>query len=371
MKIVGISGARPQFIKLAPIIKELQNQGIEFYHVHTGQHYDERMSTKIFSDLDIPSPDINLEIGSIIGYLQVSKMIEKISDVLINQKPDAVMVIGDTNSTIAGALSSGFNSIPIIHIEAGMRSHDWTMPEEFNRIVTDRISSLFVTSTKIGYDNLIQEGINYEQILLSGDLNVDSINYIISKKSSDLNLTNYPESFLLSTIHRKSNVDQKSNLLKIYNIFKESSIPILLPLHPRTHKNMIKFELYDKFNAIENLHIVPPLGYLDFISLIKKSEGVITDSGGIQKEAFILNKPCITLRETTEWIETVEYGANRLLNLEQNQILESIKEIKNKSFNVTAKHPYGDGKSAVKIVSFIKEKLFKKQVKFEDNIKRK
>ena len=181
MKIVGISGARPQFIKLAPIIKELQNQGIEFYHVHTGQHYDERMSTKIFSDLDIPSPDINLEIGSVIGYLQVSKMIEKISDVLINQKPDAVMVIGDTNSTIAGALSSGFNSIPIIHIEAGMRSHDWTMPEEFNRIVTDRISSLFVTSTKIGYDNLIQEGINYEQILLSGDLNVDSINYIISK----------------------------------------------------------------------------------------------------------------------------------------------------------------------------------------------
>lgn len=369
MKITFISGARPQFIKLAPIIMECKKNNIEIFHIHTGQHYDEELSNQIFLDLDIPKPNTNLDINKSRRIDQISQMLLKITDILEGNTTDAVMVIGDTNSTIAGALASGILKIPLIHLEAGMRSNDWDMPEEFNRIIVDRITSLFITSTLEGYNNLKNEGVDENKILLTGDINVDSIIYITKKEMKTIKIS-LPEKFILATIHRASNVDQKNNLLKIYDIFRHSKIPILLPLHPRTKKNLIKFGLFDNFNNLANITVIKPLGYYDFIKIMNKSVGLLTDSGGIQKEAFILKKPCITLRENTEWKETITMGANRLLGLNVSQVLDTIEEISNESFKVVTKHPYGNGQSAESIIRHIIALFKNEKLNFEDNIHR-
>ena len=366
MKICIISGARPQFIKLAPIIHACISEGISFIHIHTGQHYDSEMSSNIFDDLNIPKPDFNLNIGSGDHGYQVGKMINEIYTRLVGI--DITLVAGDTNSTISGAIASIKQGIPVVHLEAGLRSHDWKMPEEINRIVTDRVSSLFIVPTLQAKSNLITEGIDTKFILLAGDTMVDAIQYILEKNIQKLDFL--PDSYILLTLHRQENVDFEENLENIIKIISQLPIEIVFPIHPRTKNMFVKFNLFNKLNQLSNLTLISPQSYKNMISILKHSKGVMTDSGGLQKEAFIMRKPCITLRNTTEWIETIELNANKVVALDQTKILKHVHEILNKSFTIEHTHPYGNGNSAKMIVLEIKRRFSEGMIKTSDNILR-
>ncbi len=370
MKICIISGARPQFIKIAPLIKEMELQNINVYHIHSGQHYDTNMSDQIFSDLEMTPPDKNLNVGSGLHGVQTGKMIGLIEKELNEINADYVLVVGDTNSTLSGAIAASKLGIPVIHLEAGLRSFNWNMPEEINRILVDRISSLLITSTIEAINHLKEEGIDKSRVILTGDIMVDTL-YQNLKKIDDNN--EYGEYFLV-TLHRQENVDYKENCEKILEIFEKSPRKIVFPIHPRTEKMFKNFKLYQKLQSLidrQKLILLPPAGYLDFIKLQKNSIGILTDSGGLQKEAFILEKPCITARTTTEWIETLELGANRLLALKVDKIIESFNDIVNKKFMLSNKHPYGDGNTSKQIVDKIIQLHSENKIKFSDNINRK
>ncbi len=321
MKIFSIVGARPQFIKLAPLSSALTGLHKEFI-VHTGQHYDYAMSEKIFSDLGIRKPDIHLEIGSGTQAAQTGKMMIGLESSMMEQKPDLVIVFGDTNSTLAGALTAAKLNIPILHIEAGLRSYNKTMPEEINRVVTDHVSSYLFAPTQTAVEILKTEGLA-KNTYFTGDIMVDSMKNNIGvalKKStviSDLKLD--AVDYNLLTLHRNYNVDDITvlhHLLKQVGKLKEK---IIFPIHPRTKKM-----LSASFHLPGNIQIIEPQGYLDFITLEYFAKRIITDSGGIQKEAYILAKPCITLRTETEWVETVEEKWNLLINPKEKKIAEKI-----------------------------------------------
>tara|TARA_Y100000310_G_scaffold260600_1_gene269591 strand:- start:372 stop:1430 length:1059 start_codon:yes stop_codon:yes gene_type:complete len=351
MKLVTIIGARPQFIKVFPISRELRKISQEII-IHTGQHYDYNMSKSFFEELDLPKPDYNLGINSTNSTNQIGRMIVEIGIILNKHKPDAVVVYGDTDSTIAGAIAANKQNIKLIHIEAGLRSFDKSMPEEINRVLTDHCSGILMCPTLTAVKNLQNEGIT-KKVFQTGDVMYDSI--LNFEKISDKNIINslnlVPGNYLLATIHRQSNTNIMKNLKEIMGAFKDSKEKIIFPVHPRTSKCLEKYKLNENNS---NIFLINPVSYLEMIALIKNAKKILTDSGGLQKEAFFLGVPCITLRENTEWIETIENGWNILVGANRSKILKAIK-----TFNPSKKRGthYGCGKAAKKISNIIQNEL--------------
>ena len=303
MKIVSIVGARPQFIKAATVSRVIRSDtALQEILLHTGQHYDENMSDVFFRELNIPIPDYNLEVGSGSHAVQTGLMLKGIENVLLKEKPDCTLVYGDTNSTLAGALASAKLHIPVAHIEAGLRSFNRAMPEEINRIVTDRISDLLFAPTQTAIVNLTREGLA-DIACFTGDVMYDSVLYYqewIKRDPAKYKTAGIPGKYLLATIHRAENTDNIQNLKNIFLAFSRLNHEIVLPIHPRTRKI-----LQTSMVLPENVHIIDPVGYLQMMKLTMDATKVLTDSGGLQKEAYFLNKQCITLRTETEWVETL------------------------------------------------------------------
>jgi len=349
MKIVTVIGARPQFIKAATISRILlHDPDIKEILVHTGQHYDQNMSDIFFEELNIPHPDFNLEVGSASHAVQTGKMLEGIEAILLEEKPDWTLVYGDTNSTLAGALAATKLNIPLAHVEAGLRSFNRNMPEEINRIVTDRISDLLFAPTQTAMINLEKEGL-LEASCLTGDVMFDSVLFYMEKilKNPDsFKINDLPQDYLLATVHRAENTDNIDNLKNLFQAFSESRQVIVLPIHPRTRK-IIK-------NTIllpENVQIIDPVGYLQMLYLTMHAGKVLTDSGGLQKEAYFLGKQCITLRTETEWVETLHDNWNIITGTDPEKILKAIRsEVPSSSRNSS----FGNGKASEAIVAKLK-----------------
>jgi len=324
MKIASIVGARPQFIKCAQLSKELRKSHQEII-IHTGQHYDYEMDKVFFDELEIPEPDYNLGVGSGTHGEQTGEMLKKIERVLIQEKPDLVLVYGDTNSTLAGALSAAKLQIKVGHVEAGLRSFDKLMPEEINRVLTDHCSDYLFCPTQTAVDNLKREGI-VRGVYLTGDVMVDALlhNKETAERSEILSkLGLESKKYMVATIHRQSNTDCEQSLTSIVDAFCEIDEIIVFPLHPRTEKLLKEYGLYGRLR--DKVKLTKPLGYLDFSKLLNHAKRILTDSGGIQKEAYILGVPCITLRDNTEWVETLQGGWNVLAGTNEKNILQSVK----------------------------------------------
>ena len=360
IKILSIVGARPQFVKASAISRVILNNfkdEIEEIIVHTGQHYDENMSFSFFEELKIPKPKYNLEIsGGKHGYM-TGRMIEAIEKVLIIEKPDWVLLYGDTNSTLAGAISAAKLNIRIVHIEAGLRSFNMKMPEEINRILTDRVSSLLFCPTTSAVSNLKKEGVvkgvhNVGDVMYDVALFYEKLSKKTSKIKSKINLKEQ-DKFILATVHRAENTDDPNKLKEVLIALAEMSKnnPIVFPIHPRTLKLINDY----KFNhLLENIIVLPPLSFLEMIDLEKSSSLIITDSGGVQKEAFFYKTRCLTIRDETEWIETIESGANKLISADSNSIVKEAKLILNSNTKVQFQDkPYGDGNAALDILTTI------------------
>lgn len=353
MKIVSIVGVRPQFVKASVVSKELRKKHEEIL-IHTGQHYDYKMDKIFFEELDIPEPHYYLGIGSGSHGFQTGEMLKKIEEVLIKEKPDHVLTYGDTNSTLAGALAASKLHIKSSHVESGLRSFDRMMPEEINRIIVDHCSSILFCPTKNAVLNLKNEGI-IDNVYLTGDVMADSLLYnreIAENKSNILNeLGLEKKNYLLTTIHRASNTDDKENLKNIVEAFFELNEIIVFPAHPRTVKYLREYEFFGKLK--KTIKLIEPLGFLDFIKLMNHARMILTDSGGIQKEAYILKVPCITLRENTEWVETIDDGWNILVGSNKETILQRVNEF-SPSLK-SHKNRFGNGDATEKIVSVIDE----------------
>lgn len=348
LKIVTILGARPQFIKAAAVSSVFSSY-FEEVLVHTGQHYDPNMSAVFFEELNIPGPRYHLNVGSGSHGAMTGAMLTEIEKVLEIEKPDFVMVYGDTNSTIAGALAASKLLYPVIHVEAGLRSFNKAMPEEQNRILTDHISKILFAPTQTALQNLKNEGIT-EGVHLVGDVMYDGILHfskIAQEKSRILESLNLEAgNFLLCTIHRAENTNSLERLTAIVNGLNACNELVVLPLHPRTLKYMNDYGL----KLADNIRVIDPLGYLDMVRLESSAKKIVTDSGGIQKEAFFLGIPCITLREETEWVETVENGWNILVGAEKEKLVEAIQQFEpeNERGNY-----FGDGNSVGKMTKII------------------
>jgi UDP-N-acetylglucosamine 2-epimerase len=326
MKIVSVVGARPQFIKLASLSKELRKKHREII-IHTGQHYDDELSKVFFSELSIPRPNYNLGIGSAEHGEQTGRMMEKIEKVLLSQKPDLVIVYGDTNSTLAGALAAAKLNIPVAHVEAGLRSYRKSMPEEINRILTDHVSTLLFCPTPASVKNLKKEGIT-EGVYLVGDVMYDSLldHLKVAEKKSKImrKLGLRKKEFYLLTIHRAENADIKENLQKLIQIMARLDQRVVFPIHPRTRKKLIEFKLLNRLLSLTHLILIDPVSYLDMLMLERNARFILTDSGGVQKEAYFLRTPCLTLRDETEWVETLQGGWNQIVGLKRNKVLKAI-----------------------------------------------
>lgn len=361
MKIAFIIGTRPEIIKMAPLLDEVEKRDIEHILIHTGQHYDQEMSEQFFEDLELSQPDHNIGVGSGSHGKQTAVMMEEIEKILVDETPDIVLVEGDTNAVLAGAIAASKLHLPLGHVEAGLRSYDKTMPEEINRVVADVCTKLFFVPTEESALNLIFEGLNPHDIFITGNTIVDACirNLKIAEKSSQIKSTlNLDKEVLILTLHRAENVDNATRLQNIAEaILKLDELPIIFPVHPRTVKNLKKFGLYNALEEAEHIQMIKPVGYLDFLILLSSSKLVITDSGGIQEEAITMDLPCITLRYNTERPETVTAGGNVLVGTDKGVIVETVKKIlsdpdvyqKMKG----AENPYGDGKSAAKIINSI------------------
>lgn len=363
MKIAIILGTRPEIIKMSSVIRECQKRKIDFFIIHTNQHYSLELDAIFFQELNLPAPTYNLGIGSGKHGEITGKMLIAIEKVLADEKPDLVLAQGDTNTVLAGSLAAVKLDIPIGHIEAGLRSYDQTMPEETNRKVVDHISKYLFVPTKNAAKNLIKEGISKQSILIVGNTIVDTlyrnIKVVASKQSTilgTLNLT--PKKYILATIHRQENVDNRERLENILKGLKKTvvklKIPIIVPAHPRLVKMINAFGLKLK----KNITLINPLGYLDFLTLEKNARLIITDSGGVQEEACILQTPCMTIRDNTERPETIDVGANVLVGTNPNKIFSTaIDTTRVKKW----KNPFGKGDSGKKIIGFlIKEKKYGK-----------
>jgi UDP-GlcNAc3NAcA epimerase len=359
LKIVTIVGARPQFIKAATVSRILRSHSnVSETLVHTGQHYDRNMSKVFFDELEMPKPEYNLGIGSGNHGMQTGRMIEAIEQVLLTEKPNFLMVYGDTNSTLAGAIAASKLHIPIAHVEAGLRSFDNQMPEEINRILTDRISTLLFAPTTTAVNHLKNEGINDASIYLVGDVMYDAALYYQQKAESLSNIINklnlQPNNYILVTIHRAENTDNPEILANIFNslINLSQEICIVLPLHPRTRKMLANIGLLDIVSR--TLILIEPVSYFDMILLEKNAKLIATDSGGIQKEAYFYQVPCVTLRDRTEWIELVEIGGNTLVSTKSSSnIITQIQQALLNSVQPINKLIYGDGTAASQIVDIL------------------
>lgn len=356
MKIVTIIGARPQFVKAAVLNRLIkEDSSIEEVLVHTGQHFDASMSDVFFEQMDIAKPDYHLEVNSLTHGAMTGRMLEKIEEVLLKEKPDVVLVYGDTNSTIAGALAAQKLHIPVAHVEAGLRSFNMNMPEEANRIVTDRISSILFAPTSTAIFNLDNEGFKNHpiDIVQTGDIMLDAALYYAkkSKEKSSLKI-DLSENFILCTLHRAENTDDPKVLRSIVDALNDinSRMKILLPLHPRTKKMLEKYSIQLEFETLK------PVGYFEMIELLKNCSLVMTDSGGLQKEAYFFQKACVTLRNETEWTELVENGFNQLAGSEKNTIITKVNSMLSKELDFS-KELYGKGRAGKEILAELKRKF--------------
>ena len=378
IKLVTIIGARPQIIKAAALSRAIKNNFsniISEIIVHTGQHYDENMSQVFFDELGIPKPNYNLQVGSGSHGLQTANMIIKIEEILLHEKPNAIVLYGDTNSTLAGGIAASKIHIPVIHIEAGLRSFNKSMPEEINRILCDHVSTLLFSPTLTGYNNLIKEGFKENntapyhadnpKIYHCGDIMYDNSMYFskVAESKIDIEKKYGVEkcNYILCTIHRNNNTDDKVRLTALFDalntISEQEKLTIILPLHPRTSKlleNNVDADILKNVRNNSLIKLVEPASFLEMTALEKNAQIVITDSGGVQKEAFYFNKPCIVLRSETEWIEQVECGAAIIADANKDKVIKAFSAFKNSS---SIKFPsiYGNGKAA----EFICEEILK------------
>ena len=349
MKIVSIVGARPQFIKAVLVSRELRKKHKEVL-VHTGQHYDIELSKIFFDELGIPEPDYNLGIGSDTHARQTARMMISIEDTLVAEKPDLVLVYGDTNSTLAGALTAVKLHIPVAHVEAGPRMFDKDIPEEVNRVLTDHVSSFLFAPTQTAVDNLKREGVT-EGVYLTGDVMLDSFRQFsqVAKRNSRIlhELGLGRGKYLLATVHRARNTEIEENLKNIVAAFCNTDEKIVFPIHPRTVKYLKQYRLYGQLRDASNVRLIAPVGYLDSIILTQNAKKILTDSGGLQKEAYFSKVPCITLDEVTGWPETVEDGWNTLVSSNKEKIIEAVKHFEPRG---KQRKVFGDGKAAERII---------------------
>lgn len=359
IKILTVVGARPQFVKAAVLSRLVRSDRWKdkFHEVllHTGQHYDENMSEIFFREMQIPKPDIHLHIGGTTHGAMTGQMLIDIEAALIKEKPDVVIVYGDTNSTLAGALAASKLHIPVAHVEAGLRSFNRRMPEEQNRILTDHLATMLFCPTVTAVSNLQNEGIT-KGVHQVGDIMYDATLFyrqalkaeasMNKDRLTKLGLGNLPEKFLLATIHRAENTDDLKRLTNIVKAFNAFSDTVVLPLHPRTRKKLAEAGLH----LNNNIKVTEPIGYLEMLSLEMKAAAIITDSGGVQKEACFVQKPCITLRDETEWVETVSHGWNTLVGADPEKIIKAVNSYKSP---ITKTDLYGDGTSGEKILNWL------------------
>ncbi|GAB6153143.1 UDP-N-acetylglucosamine 2-epimerase (non-hydrolyzing) [Desulfosporosinus burensis] len=353
MKVITVLGARPQFIKAAPLSEALRKNHEEKI-VHTGQHYDYQMSDVFFEELGIPKPDYFLGVGSKQHGAQTGEMLTGVEEILLKEKPDWVLVYGDTNSTLAGALAAAKLHIPLAHVEAGLRSYNRQMPEEVNRVLTDHVSTLMFCPTDQAVKNLSQEGLT-QGVVRTGDVMADALYYHARRaeeRSLQKNLRYPKKSYLLATVHRAENTDDPSRLQGIMQAFTQIEGQIVLPLHPRTKKLLKDHHL----TIPKNVDVIEPVGYLEMIFLEKEAELILTDSGGVQKEAYLWQVPCVTLRDETEWVETVNTGWNTLTGANPEEIVGAVMNYRNKPLPPYLENLYGNGRASAEIVAAMEAK---------------
>jgi UDP-N-acetylglucosamine 2-epimerase (non-hydrolysing) len=360
IKIICVCGARPNFMKIAPIMAALKAAGMfNTMLVHTGQHYDEKMSRLFFEELGIPKPDVNLEVGSGSHAVQTAEVMKRFEPLVLDYKPDYVLVVGDVNSTIACGLVAVKLGVKLIHVEAGLRSFDRSMPEEVNRVLTDSISDLLFVSEASGVENLRKEGIDPKKVHLVGNVMIDTLLANRAKAAASGILDQLgvrAKEYGVVTLHRPSNVDSVTGLEQIVSAFEtiQKEMPLVFPIHPRTRKNLEGTSLQQRVAAMAGLHLIEPVGYIDFLQLTANAAVVITDSGGVQEETTILGVPCMTLRSNTERPVTIAEGTNRLVKVTASDIVESFQQLKSHSFAVSGRIPHlWDGKAAQRIAAAI------------------
>jgi UDP-N-acetylglucosamine 2-epimerase len=354
MKILSVVGARPQFIKAAPVSRALADAGIREVLLHTGQHYDPGMSGVFFSELGIAEPDYYLGVGSGSHAAQTAAMLTGIEEVLLREEPACLLIYGDTNSTLAGALAAAKLGVPVAHVEAGLRSYNRAMPEEVNRVVADSLSTLLFCPTQIAVENLAREGVT-SGVHIVGDVMYDAIKLFAGRADGTgimERLGLQPGGYLLATVHRASNTDNPERLRAIVSALGESGEAVVFPVHPRTRKAMEDAGI----GAAANVKAIEPVSYLEMLALEKRARAILTDSGGVQKEALWLGVPCITMREETEWVETVESGWNTLAGTEPGRILAALRAPGPEG---APPRLYGDGKASERIAALLKEGMRK------------
>ena len=353
-KIITVVGARPQFIKAATLSRQFKLAGVEELIIHTGQHFDANMSDVFFEEMEIPKPAFQLDIHGLTHGAMTGRMLEGIEEILLKEKPDGLLVYGDTNSTLAGALAASKLHIPVIHVEAGLRSYNMEMPEEINRILTDRISTVLFCPTDTAINNLKREGYDTMpiKIIKNGDVMQDAAMYYAARaeQKSDIIKKTGLQKFVLATIHRQENTDSPSNLKAIIEGLNDINrqVPVVVPIHPRTRNILAQLNIVPEFKLID------PVGYFDMIMLLKNCELVITDSGGVQKEAFFFGKHCITLREQTEWVELVDHGFNLLVGSDSLKLKAAFEFFKTKTSDFSI-NLYGKGEAAKVVVELIQK----------------
>ena len=367
MKILNVVGARPNFMKIAPLMREYGKYSqIESLLVHTGQHYGEKMNNQFFRELGIPEPNINLNVGSASHVVQTAEIMKAFEPVVLDQRPDAVLVVGDVNSTVACGLVAVKLGIKLVHVEAGLRSFDRSMPEEINRVVTDSISDILFCTEQSGVDNLLHEGVSRDKVHLVGHVMIDTllINLEKARQSTILDELRTQgcldgDAFAVLTMHRPSNVDDPVVFSRILDALEivQRDMPILFPIHPRTLKNLATFDLQKRIEKSLNLHLLEPLGYLDFLKLTSSAKVVFTDSGGIQEETTFLKVSCITLRENTERPITVEIGSNQIVGTDTKKIIAAYRNTINGNCRKPKIPPLWDGCAAKRIVQVLLEQL--------------
>jgi UDP-N-acetylglucosamine 2-epimerase len=354
MKVVTVLGARPQFIKAAPVSAVLRKAHTEIL-VHTGQHYDYQMSAIFFEEMGIPQPDYSLGVGSNSHGAQTGEMLAAIEQVLLREKPDWALVYGDTNSTLAGALAAVKLHIPVAHVEAGLRSYNRAMPEEINRVVTDHISALLFCPTDQAAVNLEKEGL-VQGVVRTGDVMADALYFharrVAEQRPDCRSRQEKQPPYILATIHRAENTDHAVRLARIFQAMGAISGRIILPLHPRTRKILAQSDI----QVPANVEIREPAGYMDMIVLEKGAELILTDSGGVQKEAYLWRVPCVTLREETEWVETVQAGWNTLAGTDPQAIIQAVEHYRRRQLPPYVEALYGDGQASAAIVRALTER---------------
>jgi UDP-N-acetylglucosamine 2-epimerase (non-hydrolysing) len=363
--IAIILGTRPEIIKMSPVLRALENQTLDYFILHTGQHYSYNLDKIFFEELELPAPKYNLDVGSGTHAEETGKMLIGIEKLIKEEKPDVVLVEGDTNTVLAGALAAAKLHIKVGHVEAGLRSYDRTMPEEINRVLADHLSDYLFAPTEKAKENLLGEGIEENKIFVTGNTIVDAVyqNLKIAKRKVDIlnKLNSNLKEYFLVTAHRQENTDVKEKLKGVLKglglVYREFYLPIIYPIHPRTMKRIEEFEL----GIPEGVELIEPLGFLEFLQLEANAKLVLTDSGGVQEETCILKVPCVTLRDNTERPETLEVGSNVLSGVNQERILESVKIMLSKQtlgkFDQNASlnwnNPFGDGRAGESIVEIL------------------